>query len=329
MFFNNYLYYFNWISLEKEGEKVDMKFKERYSWGGWQNCLYISNDTIDIVATTDIGPRIMRCGFFDERNLFLGLTEQMGKRGGETFRIYGGARLWHSPEDNPRSYMPDNKPIKHKWDGKTLNLLQPVEIATGMQKEMNITIAPSENKIEIVYRIYNKNLWPIRFSTWALTIMAQNGKVIIPQEPFKKSDISYTPSRPMVLWPYTEMNDPRFIWGKRYIQIKQDPKLKKATKIGLLNKRGWAAYYLDKYIFIKRYSFNKNAEYPDYMCNTEIYTNHNLFEFETLGPLKEIKPGTFSEHKENWYLFKDVVIESEESIDKNLLPLIKKTEIPK
>jgi len=40
-----------------------MEFKDKYSWGGWSNCIYISNGEIDLICTTDVGPRIMRYGF--------------------------------------------------------------------------------------------------------------------------------------------------------------------------------------------------------------------------------------------------------------------------
>ena len=305
-----------------------MKFEENYRWGGWNSCLHIANDTIDIVTTTDIGPRIMRCGFVGDKNLLLELKDEMGKTGGDDFRLYGGGRIWHSPEVNPRSYMPDNDPVAYKWDGKTLNLMQPLEIATGMQKEIIITLAPSGNKVEVVYRIYNKTLWPIKYALWALTLMAQNGRAIIPQEPFQRWDDNLLPVRPLVLWSYTEMNDPRWTWGKKYIQLKQDPKSTGPTKVGLLNKLGWEAYNLSGQVLIKRFNFEPNAEYPDYMCNSQVYTDSKLFELETLSPLKVVEPGNYLEHKENWYLFKADFDESEESIDKNLLPLIEKTEVP-
>ena len=305
-----------------------MKFEEKYNWGGWQNCLHLSNGEIDIVATTDIGPRIMRCGFEDQKNLLLELKDEMGQKGGDEFRLYGGSRLWHSPEANPRSYIPDNYPVDYKWDGKTLKLIQPVESKTSMQKEMAITMSSSENKIEVVYRIYNKGIWPVKYALWALTLMANNGRAIIPQEPFQRWEDNLLPVRPLVLWSYSDMNDKRWNWGKKYIQLRQDPKSDGPTKVGLLNKLCWEAYTLEGFVFLKRYNYEPDSEYPDYMCNTEVYTDPKLFELETLSPLKVVEPGDFSEHKENWYLFKAEIDGVEDSIDKKLLPLVEKTEIP-
>lgn len=305
-----------------------MKLKEKYNWGGWQNCLLLSNDAIDLVATTDIGPRIMRLGFLGERNIFLEIEDELGKTGGNDYRLYGGARLWHSPENNPRSYYPDNVPVDYRWDNKTLTLLQPVESTNGMQKEINITLGPSGNKVELIYRIYNRNLWPIKYAPWALTLMAQGGKGIIPQEPYQKWEENLLPVRPLVLWSYTKMDDPRWSWGSKYIQLKQDPSADNPQKVGLLNKQGWIAYCIEDYVFIKSYGYNDSTEYPDFQCNTEVYADPKLFELETLGALCETEPGKYLEHRENWYIFKARIDENEKSINKVLLPLIESTDIP-
>ena len=43
----------------------------------------------------------------------------------------------------------------------------------------------------------------------------------------------------------------------------------------------------------------------------------------------EVDPDCYIEHKENWYLFEAEIGIDEESIDKNLIPLIGKTDMPK
>ncbi|MCL4417259.1 MAG: hypothetical protein M1365_11275, partial [Actinobacteria bacterium] len=132
------------------------------------------------------------------------------------------------------------------------------------------------------------------------------------------------PARPLVLWSYTVMSDPRWTWGGRYIQLEQDPESENAQKIGLFNNLGWAAYYLKGYLFVKKFNVFKDFEYPDMNSNMETFTNKDIIEFETLGPLLEIAPGSFAEHKESWYLFKTELDENEENIDRKLLPLLGK-----
>lgn len=305
-----------------------IEFKEKYFYGGWGNCLHLSNGNIELVATTDIGPRIIRFGFQGQQNLFRELEDQIGKTGGDDFRLYGGSRFWHAPEADPRSYFPDNEPVEYEWDGSTIKLLQKVESTTGMQKEMLVKMDPEEDKVSLTYRIYNKNLWDTKLAPWALTVMNLGGRAILPQEPFESWEKKLSPVRPMVLWGYTAMDDPRWIWGRKYIQLKQDRNEKIRQKIGLLNKQGWAAYNLGEDLFIKRYGFDPDASYTDFGVNTEIYTDMDILEVETLGRYDDIEPGGCAEHKENWYIFKARPGEDEDSIDSIVMPLVKKTELP-
>jgi len=303
-----------------------MEIQEKYSYDGWKNCIRLSNGNIEIIATTDVGPRIIRFGFIGEQNMFREFADQVGKTEGNEYRLYGGSRFWHAPEANPRCYYPDNNPVSYSWDGKTLKLTQDIERTTGMQKETEIILNPKDNQVSLLYRIYNKNLWDIELAPWVLTIMNLDGRAIIPQEPFQTWEERLTPSRPLVLWAYTTMNDPRWIWGEKYIQLKQSPNAKSRQKLGVLNTLGWAAYYLKGDLFIKRYKYDPRARYTDFGVNTEIYTDADIFEIETLGAFKKIPAGGLIEHKESWSLFKANVEESEELIDKNVIPLVKETD---
>ena len=113
------------------------------------------------------------------------------------------------------------------------------------------------------------------------------------------------PARPLVLWHYTDMSDPRWVWGRRFIQLIQDPNRPDPQKIGFLNRRGWAAYALHGMLFVKRYDALEGATYPDYGCNTETFTNADMLEVETLGPLTRLPAnGGAVEHTERWSLHK-------------------------
>ena len=292
-------------------------------YGGWKNCIALSNGKIEAVITTDVGPRIIRFGFTGDENIMKEFKDQSGKTGGDSWTPYGGHRLWHAPEDPVRTYWPDNVPVKHSWDGKTLKLTQQVE-ANGTVKEMELALDAGSNRMKVLHRIINKNMWPIKLAPWCLTVMAPGGRAIFPQEPYGPHPQYLLPARPLVLWQYTDMSDPRYIWGKKYIQLRQDPKATTKQKIGLLNKAGWAAYYLNGNLFIKKCAFVPGAEYPDYGCNMETYTDPEIIEIETLGPLSEIQPEGCAEHLETWYLHKAQLDEKEATIDKQVLPLLNK-----
>ena len=44
----------------------------------------------------------------------------------------------------------------------------------------------------------------------------------------------------------------------------------------MMNTLGWAAYYLNGTVFLKRYAYDPNATYPDFGCNTETYTDARM-----------------------------------------------------
>ncbi len=296
---------------------------EKIAYGGWDNCVRLSNKDIELIATTDVGPRIIRFGFAGEMNLLKENKEQMGTMGGDKWTAYGGHRFWHAPEISPRTYAPDNSPVEHKWDGQKLKLIQPIEASTGMQKEIEITLDAKENRVTVLHRLRNKNAWEIEAAPWALTVMQGPGRAIFPQEPVVKQLL---PVRPLVLWGYTDMKDSRWNWGTKYIQVKCIPKANTPQKFGCRNTLGWGAYYRDGLVFIKRFPFDPKATYPDFGCNTECYTNGGMLEVESLGPLTKIAAGGKVEHTEHWYLFKAELSEKEDELSEVLEPLVSQTQ---
>lgn len=294
----------------------------KINYGGWANCIELSNGQIDLVATTDIGPRIIRFGFAHGKNIFKEYADQIGKTGGDKWVGYGGHRFWHAPEVMPRTYAPDNSPIEHRWDGTTLKLIQPVEASTGLQKEIEITLDGKENHVKVLHRLTNKNPWPIEAAPWALSVMDGPGRAIFPQEePVKQ----FLPVGLVALWGYTNMADRRFVWGKKFIQLRCDPEAKNPQKFGIRNTPGWAAYDTGEELFIKRFGFDAKAGYPDFGCNNECYTNGDMLEVESVGALGKLEPETAVEHVEQWFLFKKKIGQEEEALERDLLPLVKQT----
>src|SRR5688500_11349363 len=105
---------------------------EKIDYKGWPNCYRLSNGVVDLVITTDVGPRVIRFGFLGEDNEFKEYAEMSGKTGGDEWRIYGGHRLWHAPEAAPRTYFPDNAPVQIEEHAGFVRLIQSVETTTGI-----------------------------------------------------------------------------------------------------------------------------------------------------------------------------------------------------
>lgn len=295
---------------------------EKKEYKGWKNCIKASNGVIELIATTDVGPRIIHFGFVGEKNELCEVKAHSGKKGGDEWRIYGGHRLWHSPEDSVRSNEPDNSEIECNIKNNTIILSQPVEPKTRIKKEMEICISPEETSVTILHRLTNMGVWDVKLAAWALTVMAPGGKEIIPQV---LRDTDLLPNRMLSLWPYTRLNDHRVTWGEKYITLQQDKNTKHPFKIGLPNEAGWAAYANDEHLFIKQFNHIDNVEYPDYSASSyETYTTDFMLEMESLSPLKVLKPSKYVEHTEVWSLFDKIKIPlNEEEIDKIILPLVK------
>jgi hypothetical protein len=299
---------------------------ETVPYGGWPNGARLTNGRIELVATTDVGPRVIRLGFVGGPNLFKEFPEHLGRTGGDEWRSYGGHRLWHAPESVPRTYWPDNVPVESVWRDGVLTLSQPTEGSTGLRKAIALRMAPNRDQVTVTHTITNEGLWPVELSVWCLSVMAPGGTGIFPQEVYKPHAEALLPARPLVLWHYTDMADPRWTWGTRYVRLRQDPSLESFQKVGMMNTLGWAAYQLESALFLKRFRHRPGARYPDMGCNTETFTNADMLEVETLGPLVTLAPGESATHVEDWFLFEASVGTTEADLDERLLPLVAETD---
>ncbi|HIC89079.1 MAG TPA: hypothetical protein EYP04_06720 [Anaerolineae bacterium] len=295
---------------------------ETIAYQGWPNCRRLANNAVELIVTTDVGPRIIRFGFIGGENEFGEMREEMGITGGDEWHIFGGHRLWHSPEARPRSYYPDNEPVQAEERDDTLILVQPTEATTGIQKEMEITLAPDGPRVTVLHRLRNMGPWPVELAPWALTVMNTGGLGIIPQ-PTSADPDRLLPNRWLVLWPYTDMTDPRVHWGNRYLTLRQDPNRESPFKLGINADSGWLAYLRGTHLFVKVFDYQQGATYPDGGCSVEMYTNSRFLEAETLGPLCRLEPGKAVEHVERWLLLDGVVCDgSEADIGRTVQPLI-------
>lgn len=289
---------------------------------GWKNCIEVSNGIIDLIATTDVGPRIIRFGFVGKENEFCEVPEHIGTTGGDEWKMYGGHRLWHSPENKPRTYNPDNFKIDFKKKKNGIKLIQPVEPLTHIRKEVEVTLSPDSAKVTVMHKLTNEGTWTVELAAWAITVMAAGGREIIP---LVKKDTGLLPNMMISLWPYTKLNDPRVYWGEKYITLKQDVNAATPFKLGLPNENGWAAYANHGHLFVKQYEHIEGVIYPDFSASSyETYTNDFMLEMETLSPLVMLEPGCSVEHTENWYLYDNVKMPADEKeIEEIILPLIK------
>lgn len=299
---------------------------ETIDFEGWKDCLRLSNGDAEIIVTTQIGPRIIRYGLPGGPNAFQVIPKTRGQVGGDTWLPYGGHRLWLAPEALPRSYYADNGPIgSHSYTNGTLSVANPPEDTTQFAKELKITLAPQGTAARVTHKVTNHGPWPVSLAPWALSIVANGGRVVLPQEPFVSHDDDLLPARPLILWKFTEMGDPRWRWGSKYITLRQDDGIAAPQKVGAYNEQGWAAHLLPNQAFLILIDVapgGPNA-LTDQGCNFETYTEGPFQELETLGPLVTLEPGQSAEHHEYWSLAPTgEIADDDASLDAGLLPLV-------
>lgn len=289
----------------------------KVEYKGWPNSYRVTNNKVELIVLADVGPRIISYGFVGGTNQFVEFPEHAGLVGEDVWRIYGGHRLWHSPENMNRTYYPDNNSVDVVKRENGLMLVQQEEISTKLQKIIEIEMDCETGDVTVIHRIKNCSLWDIKLSAWAISAMAPGGLSVLKQRSHNYKDICI-PDMRISIWPETSIKDSRVIWGDEYILLKQDTSVKRSFKIGVSSDAGWVAYANKHNLFVKYYEYDNNAQYPDFGSSVELYTCDRFSEIETLSPLKIVAPGNDIIHKEVWRLLK-IEKETSELLDEEKL----------
>ncbi len=290
---------------------------------GWSHTQFLSNDDVELILTSDVGPRILGYRLKTGPNVMKHFTEQLGQTGGDAFRAYGGHRLWHAPEALPRTYTADNHPLTVAPVPNGVRVTMAADPESGIEKEMEVTLAETGSIATIVHRLVNRTLWPIELAPWSLTQVTQSGVHIVPLPPYAPHGPDrLLPTNTFTLWSYTNFSDPRWRIGARFITLRQDPAGFKAQKFGLRIADGWSAYAFAGHLFVKRFAWQPGAAYPDHGVNYETYTDPDMLELESLGPLTTLQPGATVTHVERWGMFAGVPEpQTDDDIARDVLPL--------
>lgn len=278
---------------------------ELVHYKGWENCVRLSNDIVDLIITTEVGPRIIRYGFLGDENELNEFPDQMGSKGGDEWRIYGGHRLWHAPEHMPRTYYPDNDPISFEVADGILRLTQPVENTTGIEKQMDIYLHEDSSRVLVAHRLRNKGVSDMELAAWGLTVLAAGGTAIVPLPPRQSHSENLSPVNSLAMWGYTDFSDPRWVLSSRFMLLKHDPE-RGPQKVGVSVPAGWVAFTRKGHLFLKQFIYSPSSRYPDMGSCVEVFTNQVMTELESLSPLSSIAPGKQVEHIETWDLIDGV-----------------------
>jgi hypothetical protein len=240
-----------------------MYLRSSESFAG-QDCVKLENDSLSVLATTSVGPRILGLALHGEENLFAvlpGVTLDCPGIG--SYHLYGGHRLWYAPEDPRRTYLPDDLPIEVSQLADGVCLVQPVDPESGIQKRINLRLPREGTRVVVEHVLHNWGRSPIELAPWAITQLRTGGQAILPLAAPAADEFGVQPNRAIVLWPYTDLSSPNVRLGKHLLRVSATMKSGK-FKIGLPNSVGWLAYLWGSTLFIKYAPYHLGADYYDY-----------------------------------------------------------------
>ena len=266
----------------------------------------LANDHLRLEYLAEAGPRIVRLSLAGSKeNLLAEVPDFTIATSLGDYHIYGGHRLWHSPEAKPRSYIQDDRGLVSRDIPDGVELIQPVEALTGIRKSMRVRLHPSRPAVTVEHELGNEGVWPVELSPWALTQLRTGGITVLPQPTEPVDPEGLLPNRHFTLWPYSRWGDPRLSLEESCILIHARPQLP-PFKIGYLNTAGWIGYWYSGTFLCKRFDPRPQEAYPDFGCNAEAYCNDQFAELESLGPLVRLAPGESTRHVETWEIYQDL-----------------------
>lgn len=266
----------------------------------WGNCVQLTNGTVRARIATEVGPRVLHFGFEDGANEFRTYPEER-----DVFPLYGGHRLWHAPEKQSRTHVPDDSPIEYEIQNGSVSVTRDTDPGSSLRRELELQLSPSQPSMTVIHRIYNEGAWPVEFAPWGLTVLKAGGTAVLPFDRQAPAD-SVQPDRSVQFWPYTNPGDDRLRFNRRMITVQQGDNADEPLKIGTTTSKEWAAYVRDGRAFRKEMAIDPNGMYPDGGCAVEVYTRPGFLELETLGPLETVEPDGYVTHTEEWTLLDDV-----------------------
>ena len=276
----------------------------------WGRLVQLTNGVIEAMVTVDVGPRVIHFATVGMENMFYQDVEKRPL--GEAFPVYGGHRLWTSPEVLPRCYYPDNAPVEWEETENGASFTAPVEKINLIQKSLTLTLSETAPSVVLTHYVENLGNWEVEFAPWSITMMDKGTKAVMPMP---ERETGVLPNRNIALWPYSDMGDPRVFWGKKYMTLTHNPGLTPPFKLGYNNEAGWAAAFNKGQVFFKFYEPDADGVYPDGGCSYETYVNGDMLEMEALSELTILAPGDAATFVEEWEIYPEGRVPSNDEVE--------------
>lgn len=282
---------------------------------GWQDAYRINLGGAEMVVLAEVGPRIISLRVDGGPNLLYVDPATAGRGQGDSeWHIYGGHRIWQSPEAED-AYSLDNSPCSAEIGGGCLTLRTGIDPDTKLQKRL--TIGADGDRFVVESALLNTSAFVNAGAVWSLTCVAPAGVIAFPW-----GNPGNWGLRRITWWNNwaghsSDVRSSQYQPGPDLFLIRPSGE---EGKVGTHSPEGWVALCRDDATFIKSFQVDPNATYPDGGCSVEVYTSADFVEMETLSPTGAILPGQEISHREIWTVRGSAVDPEDGAALRRLLP---------
>jgi len=265
--------------------------------GGGEEAVNLELDGYRLSIATGYGPRVagLRLGQGPETFAALSPEVVIDRPDSGVYRFHGGHRLWASPEIRAITYAPDDHPCHVSAKGDRVAITAPADRA-GLVK--SIVISSEGGRLAGDHTLVNEGLGTMEVAPWAITQVPLGGTVLVPFG--APAGQGLQASHSLILWPYTDLSDPRLTWQERALMVQTeagDP-----LKVGSGPAPGRLGYLHQGHLFTKEIPAAASGEYPDRGAVAQVYVNGSFAELESVGPITSLGPGASVSHRESWLI---------------------------
>ena len=261
--------------------------------------LFLTDGKTEVGCALDFGIRISHLSVAGMENIFYeqpaDCSDGIGSADG--WRVYGGHRLWNTPEEDT-NYYPDNDPIDYELTDDGVILKQKPDPLRLVEKAIIIRFL-EDGRVQLTNIIKNIAEEAIDTAAWGVNTLS-GGDVDVD---FCKAEVKSGgyPDRNIAMWGATSLMDERVTWTAEHLSTKFKP-LKDYFKIGLYTSSAKAAYVNAEkgQKFTLEFGADDFGKYPDGNANCELWLNTYCVEMESLGIVKHLEKGDSVEHTEFW-----------------------------
>ncbi|MDW7692258.1 DUF4380 domain-containing protein [Flammeovirgaceae bacterium SG7u.111] len=221
-----------------------------------------------------------------------------------------GSVLWPSPQFAwgmwPPPYNLDMGVYSAVAEGDGIKLTSKIDTALSIQFCKTLKISKENDRIEILYELYNRSEKEQQFGLWEVTRLPKGGVAFFPiGEPMPDSSLGreeYENTWYLTANPAPYFDDISSIDGVFWEGVPEGNYF--SPKIIADGTEGWCAYVRNGLVFIKQFENVTPSDFSPHQGEVEIYVDqkNNYVELEEQSSYRTIPVGGSTSWEVNWYV---------------------------